>query len=206
MHKGTLFIISSPSGAGKSSLIKALIEKYNEDKSMYVSVSHTTRLPRPGEVDGIHYNFINEESFKKLIEDNSFYEWACVFGKYYGTSKTLIEQKISEGIDVILDIDWQGARQIRKQSNNVKTIFILPPSLEELNARLNKRGQDSKEVIEMRMSKAKDEISHYSEYDFCIVNDDFLTSLDALWGIINTTRHTVSYQKEKNSGIIETLL
>ncbi|MGN1392866.1 MAG: guanylate kinase [Succinivibrionaceae bacterium] len=206
MQKGTLFIISSPSGAGKSSLIRSLLSKYNSDGKMYVSISHTTRSMRPGEQDGVDYHFISEEEFKKMVEKDSFYEWAGVFGKYYGTSKYCIQEKLNNGVDVFLDIDWQGARQIRKQEKNVKSIFILPPSLEELERRLYTRNQDSKEVIEMRMSKAKSEMSHYDEYDYCIINDNFDESLEALRAIVVSTRYKLQYQKDKNNDIISKLL
>ena len=163
--KGTLYIISSPSGAGKSSLLKALFEKFNQNDSMYLSVSHTTRNPRPGEVNHVHYHFVTVDEFKALIERNAFYEWANVFDKYYGTSRELVQQALNNGKDVFLDIDWQGARQLRDMEPDTQSIFILPPSLEELRKRLINRGQDSEETINKRMSKAQREISHYDEYD-----------------------------------------
>jgi guanylate kinase len=204
--KGTLFIISSPSGAGKSSLLKALFDNYNADKSMYMSVSHTTRKMRDGEIDGVHYHFVSEDEFKKLIDRNAFYEWAHVFDKYYGTSRELVQDSLNKGQDVFLDIDWQGAQQIRKQEPSAKSVFILPPSLNELNSRLHKRGQDSEEIIAERMNKAQREISHYNEYDYCIINDDFNTSLSAFWSIINAYRHKLSYQESKHKDIIKNLL
>lgn len=204
--KGTLFIISSPSGAGKSSLLKTLFERYNQDNSMYLSVSHTTRAPRPGEKDGVHYHFVSRENFQQLIDRNAFYEWAQVFDKFYGTSRELVQEALKNGQDVFLDIDWQGAQQMRRFESEAKSIFILPPSLEELNARLHKRGQDSEEVISGRMEKAQREISHFNEYDYCIVNDDFETSLNALWSIVNSFRHTRKYQEDKHKDIIDNLL
>ncbi|MGO3445346.1 MAG: guanylate kinase, partial [Pseudoalteromonas distincta] len=155
--RGNLFILSAPSGAGKSSLINALLKKHAD---MKVSVSHTTRAPRPGEENGLHYHFASTDEFKALIAKDDFFEWAQVFDNYYGTSKQAIESQLDAGIDVFLDIDWQGAQQVREIMPSVKTIFILPPSKEELEQRLNNRGQDSAEVIASRMAKAQSETSH----------------------------------------------
>lgn len=198
-HCGTLFIISSPSGAGKSSLIKALLERPSADGKLQVSVSHTTRAVRPGEVDGIHYHFIDQPEFKTLIERGAFYEWAEVFGNYYGTSREWIDEQLAKGIDILLDIDWQGARQIRAQSPSAKSIFILPPSRVELERRLNARQQDSAEVIKGRMDKAVSEMSHYNEYDYLLVNDHFDQALNRLSAIIeaeraNTDKQAIRYQ------------
>ena len=201
--KGNLFVVSSPSGAGKSSLISALLKKHND---MQVSVSHTTRDPRPGEVDGIHYHFVTKKEFKQLIEDNGFYEWAEVFGNYYGTSKQSIEAQLQQGIDVFLDIDWQGARQMRDQVADIITVFILPPSHTELLDRLHKRGQDSEEVIHKRMREAKTEMSHYDEYDFLLINDDFEWTLNQLEQLILTHRLKVTSQTSKYQSLIQQLL
>ena len=204
--KGTLYIISSPSGAGKSSLLKALFEKFNQNDSMYLSVSHTTRNPRPGEVNHVHYHFVTVDEFKALIERNAFYEWANVFDKYYGTSRELVQQALNNGKDVFLDIDWQGARQLRDMEPDTQSIFILPPSLEELRKRLINRGQDSEETINKRMSKAQREISHYDEYDYCLINDDFDTTLKSLWSIISANRCKVNVVKENFSQCLNNLL
>lgn len=204
--KGTLYIISSPSGAGKSSLLKALFEQHNNDNSMYLSVSHTTRPPRPGEVDHVHYHFVSVDEFKNLINRNAFYEWAQVFDKYYGTSKELVQQALNNGQDVFLDIDWQGARQMRKMEPEAKSIFILPPSLEELHNRLVKRAQDSEEVIANRMNKAQREISHYNEYDYCLINDNFEKALIDLWCIINANRHSRTIIENNEKAILDNLL
>lgn len=204
--KGTLYIISSPSGAGKSSLLKALFEQHNNDNSMYLSVSHTTRPPRPGEVDHVHYHFVTVDEFKNLIDRQAFYEWAQVFDKYYGTSRELVQQALQNGQDVFLDIDWQGARQMRKMEPEAKSIFILPPSLEELRQRLVKRAQDSEEVIANRMNKAQREISHYNEYDYCLINDDFDQTLNDLWSIINANRHTRVIIENNEGKTLENLL
>ncbi len=195
MTKGTLFIVSAPSGAGKSSLIDALLKRFNVDDKLRLSVSHTTRAPRPGEIDHVSYHFITNEEFEKLIERNAFYEYAHVFDHYYGTSREIVEQWLNEGKDVLLDIDWQGARQIREQTPDAKGIFIVPPSLEELNRRLVTRATDAPEVIEKRMSKALSEISHYNEYDYVIVNDDFDESLLNMRSIILSNRQKTDKQK-----------
>lgn len=194
--QGTLFIVSAPSGAGKSSLINALLKRFNNDDSMRLSISHTTRDPRPGEVDHVSYHFVKEEEFKALIERGAFYEYANVFGHFYGTSREIVENWIAEGKDVLFDIDWQGARQIRKQTPGARSIFIVPPSLEELQRRLQARGQDSEEVIAGRMQKAMSEMSHFDEYDHVIVNDDFEESLLTLRSIILGSRAELGKQIE----------
>ena len=201
MEKGTLFIVSAPSGAGKSSLINALLTRFNLDDKLRLSVSHTTRAPRPGEEDHVSYHFVTTQEFEALIARNAFYEYAKVFDNYYGTSREIVEQWLEEGKDVFLDIDWQGARQIREQTPGAKGIFIIPPSLEELNRRLVTRATDSKEVIEKRMSKAVNEISHYNEYDYVLVNDDFEETLLNLRSIVLANRNT----KEKKEASIENL-
>ena len=188
MKKGTLFIISAPSGAGKSSLINALLTRFNNDDSLRLSISHTTRAPRPGEVDHVSYHFVSEEEFKQLIDRNAFYEYAKVFNHYYGTSREIVEKWINEGKDVLFDIDWQGARQLRAQNPQARSIFIVPPSVEELRRRLESRGQDTKEVINSRMEKALSELSHYNEYDHVIINDDFDLALLTLRSIILASR------------------
>ncbi|ORT50754.1 guanylate kinase [Vibrio sp. qd031] len=205
MSKGTLYIVSAPSGAGKSSLISALLET-NPTYDMKVSVSHTTRAARPGEVDGQHYHFIEKDSFKALIKENSFLEYAEVFGNFYGTSRIWIEENLERGIDVFLDIDWQGARQIREQMPAAKSIFILPPSNGELERRLNVRGQDSDDVIAKRMSEAKSEMSHFHEYDYVIVNDDFDSALVDLKAVIRAERLKQDKQAAKYSGMLTALL
>ena len=201
--RGNLFILSAPSGAGKSSLIGALLKKHSD---MKVSVSHTTRSPRPGEENGVHYHFVSVDEFKALIEKNDFFEWAQVFDNYYGTSKQAIESQLEAGIDVFLDIDWQGAQQIRKLVDDVETIFILPPSKEELESRLNNRGQDSAEVIAGRMAKAQSETSHYNEYDYVVVNDDFDTALKEIETIVMAKRLSLKSQTVRHQALLENLL
>ena len=202
---GTLYIVSAPSGAGKSSLINAFLAE-KRDWQAQVSISHTTRSPRAGEVDGQHYHFVSTETFKKLIAENAFFEWAEVFGNYYGTSRIAIEEALVKGIDVILDIDWQGARQVRKMLPDAKGIFILPPSRKELAARLNKRGQDSKEIITKRMALAQAEMSHFDEYDYLIINDDFDSAAEELFAIIKAQRNLQTKQAVKHQTTIKELL
>ena len=201
--RGNLFILSAPSGAGKSSLITALLKKHAD---MKVSVSHTTRSPRPGEENAVHYHFVSTDEFKALIAKDDFFEWAQVFDNYYGTSKQAIESQLNAGIDVFLDIDWQGAQQVREIMPSVQTIFILPPSKAELEQRLNNRGQDSAEVIAGRMAKAQSETSHYNEYDYVVVNDDFETALRNIETIVLAQRLTLKAQASRHQDLITNLL
>lgn len=202
---GNLFILAAPSGAGKSSLIKALLEKYS-DSPLQVSVSHTTRKPRPGEVDGQHYHFVSREEFENLIEQGVFFEYAEVFGNYYGTSRVTIEQTLDKGIDVFLDIDWQGARQVKALLPDTCTVFILPPSTDVLQQRLTSRGQDSDEVIASRMREAVSEMSHYHEFDYVLVNDDFATALNELDAIVTSQRLRTVKQQLRHSDLIADLV
>jgi guanylate kinase len=202
--RGNLFIVSAPSGAGKSSLITALLKDKPQD--MQVSVSHTTRAPRPGEIDGQHYHFVSVEQFKALIANNAFFEWAEVFGNFYGTSRQVIENTLSLGIDVFLDIDWQGAEQVKKIMPEAIGVFILPPSKAELERRLTGRGQDSSEVISARMAQAVSEMSHYNEYDFVIINDNFEQALTDLKSIIFSQRLTCASQCHTHNDMLVDLL
>lgn len=204
-QQGTLYIISSPSGAGKSSLLSALLHQHNGDGRMKLSVSHTTRSIRPGEQDGVHYHFVAKETFKELIARGDFLEWAEVFGNYYGTSRAAIEATLEQGIDVFLDIDWQGARQIRSLMPT-KSIFILPPNLAELERRLIGRGQDAPEVIAKRMNQAIAEMVHYCEYDYVIINEDFELALFQLKAIIESHRLEMRQQQQANQNLLQQLL
>jgi guanylate kinase len=182
MAKGTLFVFSAPSGAGKSSLASALIES---EPSLATSVSHTTRAPRPGEEDGVHYHFVDQDTFHKMVENDEFLEHATVFDNSYGTSQQAVQSLLDQDKNVILDIDWQGARAIKQKMDNVKTVFILPPSREELQKRLQGRNQDSDEVIARRMRDAVSEMQHYDEFDYLVVNDDFDLALADLRAILS---------------------
>lgn len=201
---GNLYILSAPSGAGKSSLISALLK---DSEKMKVSVSHTTRLPRPGEIHGVHYYFVDTTEFERLIAEGAFLEYAKVFGgNYYGTSLPMIEESLAQGIDVFLDIDWQGAQQIRKKVPAVKSIFILPPSLSELEKRLIGRGQDSAEVIADRMAKAQSEMSHYQEYDYVIINDHFDQAVAEIKAILQAEQLKLAPQSVRHHQLIQELL
>ena len=172
-----LFIIAAPSGCGKTSLVEALIKK---TKNLCVSVSHTTRPPRPDEVNGINYYFVSINEFEEMIKNNAFVEHATVFDNHYGSSTKLIREKLDEGVDVILEIDWQGARQVKENMPNAISIFILPPSKEALLERLQQRAQDNDETINKRMSDAQNQMQHFNEFDYLVINDDFNSALNDL--------------------------
>lgn len=200
---GTLYIISAPSGAGKSSLVKALIDS---EPLIRVSVSHTTRGMRPGEQDGVHYHFVDHAQFTAMLERSEFLEHAQVFGNYYGTSQRALEKTLAEGIDLILEIDWQGAQQVRRLMPQAKSIFILPPTLEALRHRLTGRGQDSGEVIEQRMREAVSEMSHYLEYDYLVINDDFSHALSDLKAVFRANQLLQTAQQQRHAGLLSELL
>lgn len=181
MNDSNLFVVAAPSGGGKTSLINALLD---QDRQVKLSVSHTTRPPRPGERDGVHYHFVDQETFLNLVEQGAFLEHARVFDYYYGTGRMEVEKQLAAGFDVLLDIDWQGARQIRDSFPSCCGIFIIPPSLDVLRQRLIARGQDSEDVIKRRMRDAQSEISHWSEFDFIIINDVFDEALSDMQSII----------------------
>jgi guanylate kinase len=202
--KGTLFIISAPSGAGKSSLISKAIE--NNPKQRMLSVSHTSRPPRQGEENGREYHFIDDSEFKKRIETKDFIEYAEVFGNYYGTSQQAINEKIEQGWDVLLDIDWQGAQQIRLQTSNVVSIYILPPSIKELYSRLTTRNLDTLDVIDQRMKEAVDEMSHYNEYDYIVINKDLDHAAAEFISIFTAERLKSAKQVQKQQELIKNLL
>jgi len=207
--QGNLFILSAPSGAGKSSLISALLSTDNKKKlnrEMQVSVSHTTRDPRPGEINGTHYHFVSVNEFKQLITKDAFYEHAQVFDNFYGTSEAAIDQQLAKGIDVFLDIDWQGAQQVRARKPEVTTIFIAPPSRYELEQRLRNRGQDSDEIIASRMAQAQSECSHYKEFDYIIVNDDFTQAHNDLNTIVANKALETPQQVQKHQSLFIELL
>ena len=200
---GTLYIVSAPSGAGKTSLVKALIEQVSDVR---VSVSHTTRAMRPGEVDGVNYHFVERGEFERMIERAAFLAHAEVFGNLYGTSEEWVRDTLADGFDLILEIDWQGAQQIRRLIPEARSIFILPPSREALRHRLNNRGQDSEEVIEHRMTQAVEEMSHYGEYDYLIINDDFRLALEDFKAIFRNRHLTVAHQQLRHAHLLASLL
>ncbi len=200
---GTLYIISAPSGAGKTSLVTALIDA---TEHLEVSVSHTTRAPRPGEIDGSHYHFIDTPHFERLAAAGAFLEHANVFGNYYGTSREALTARLQAGVDVILEIDWQGAQQVRAAMAESVSIFILPPSRQALESRLRNRGQDSEQVIAGRMREAVSEMSHYREYDYLVVNDNFDDALADLRAIVRTRRLRCSAQSQTMKAVLAELL
>jgi guanylate kinase len=200
---GTLYIISAPSGAGKTSLVKALLA---QDNQVRVSVSDTTRDMREGEVNGIDYNFVSMDAFDQQISEDSYLEYADVFTNKYGTSQKWVDAELAKGVDVILEIDWQGAQQVRQRVPNAVSIFILPPSQQELRARLQGRGTDEQSVVDHRMENAVGEIEHYSEFDYLIINDQFDTALTELATIFYAQRLSLKQQQVKHSVMLEGLL
>lgn len=201
--KANLFVVSAPSGAGKTSLLKQLII---ELASVQTAISHTTRSKRELEVDGKDYYFVSDNEFNSLIERDAFHEYATVFGNSYGTSKSSITDQIKKGIDVILEIDWQGARQIKKQLPKSRSIFILPPSRSALECRLKRRGQDDDSVINQRMNEAISEMSHYNEYDYLVINDDFSAAVEEIKAIIKAERLKLPIQQQKHAQMLSNLL
>ncbi len=181
MNKTNLFIVSAPSGAGKTSLVKALVDS---TQNVVVSVSHTTRDMRPGEVDGENYFFVSYENFLQMIKQDDFLEYAKVFDHFYGTSQSSVEEQLDQGLKVILEIDWQGAELVREKIHGAQSIFILPPSKAELELRLRGRGQDSEEIIARRMKDAESEMSHFEEFDYIILNDNFDQALRELTALV----------------------
>ncbi len=200
---GNLYIISAPSGAGKTSLVKKLIATV---ENLIVSVSHTTRQSREGEIHGKDYFFVSVDDFRAMQNDNAFLESAQVFDNFYGTAKKTVETNLAQGDDVILEIDWQGAQQVRKLMPQSYSIFILPPSTQILRERLEGRGKDSVEIIDRRMQDAVAEMSHYGEFDYLVVNDDFNTALNELKSIIMANRLQQKSQAIKLKSLIHDLL
>lgn len=196
-------MLAAPSGGGKTSLIRALIQ---QDDNLRPSVSHTTRPARPAEIEGVHYFFVGKDEFQDLIEQDAFLEYALVFDDYKGTTRAAVDEELAAGHDVLLDIDWQGARQVRESMPGSQSIFILPPSLEVLNERLAHRGQDSPEIIARRMSKARSEIAHWDEFDFVVINDDFQDTLDNIRSIVRHGKPARSEPPEKLHTLVAELL
>ena len=203
MSAGILYTISAPSGAGKTSLVRALLER---EDGLALSVSHTTRPRRDGERDGVDYYFVDDDAFEGMVEEGAFLEHARVFDNRYGTSRRVVEETLAGGFDLVLEIDWQGAHQVRESVEGAISIFILPPSRAALVERLQGRGLDSDEVIERRMAAAIDEMSHYDECDYLVVNDDFEDALADLRGIVRAGRVQRPRQAARHRALIEALL
>lgn len=200
---GTLYIVAAPSGAGKTSLVRSLVEC---TPGVEVSVSHTTRPRRPGEQEGVDYRFVDPDTFQSMVKEGVFLEYAQVFNHFYGTSRHVVTERLKSGIDVVLEIDWQGARQVRALIPESLAIFILPPSKETLRQRLKSRAQDDNAVIEQRMQAAVSEISHYNEFDYLIVNDDFNVALEALRAIFIANRQRRDKQVLRQGELLQALL
>ena len=199
---GNLFIVAAPSGAGKTTLVSLLLEN---DPQIRVSISHTTRAPRPGEENGREYHFIDVPAFLEKVQHGEFLEWAEVHGNYYGTSKKWIESEMSSGRDVLLEIDWQGAQQVRKSFSKAIGIFVLPPSMEVLKARLSGRGTDSAEVIARRIAAAHDEMRHVDEFDYVIINDDLQQASGDLQSIVTASRLHYANQRQRHASLFASL-
>lgn len=199
---GNLYIVSAPSGAGKTSLVAALLEA---DRGIRKSVSYTTRPPRPGEVDGSHYHFVAAAGFKRMAQAGDFLESALVHDNRYGTSRKWVEEQIAADIDIVLEIDWQGAAQVRKLMPAAISIFILPPSFEALMQRLNTRGQDPADVIARRLANARDEIAHVTDFDYVIINSDFQTAASDLQDVIRAERLRTPRQLNRHTALINRL-
>jgi len=201
--RGTLFIVAAPSGAGKSSIVNACLAR---DPSVSLSISFTSRPPRPGERDGEHYHFVGEAEFQRMVAAGEFFEHARVHGDLKGTAKQSVEPQLAAGRDVLLEIDWQGARQVRAQVPDAVGIFILPPSRAALEERMRKRGQDSDAVIARRLAAAREEMSHHDEFDYLIVNEDFDTAVGEMCAIFVASRLRISQQRRRHAGLLRALL
>jgi guanylate kinase len=199
---GNLFVVAAPSGAGKSSLVKALLEL---DSHLAVSISHTTRAPRGQEQHGREYWFVDDDEFKAMVARGEFFEWAQVHGKLYGTSRVAIEDRLARGEDVVLEIDWQGAQNIKRLFEHTVLIFVLPPSWDELRQRLQRRGEDQPDVIEERMANAREEVAHAREFDFVIINSLFETALFDLKTVVHSQRLKYAAQRRNKSAVFAAL-
>lgn len=202
-NNGTLYIVSAPSGAGKTSLVRALLERLD---GIQVSVSHTTRPMRVGEVDGVNYHFVDVATFERMIARGDFFEHARVFDNHYGTSRPAVQALLAAGQDVILEIDWQGARQVREQMPEAVSVFVLPPSREALFERLSARGTDDDTVISRRMHDAVSEMSHFDEYSHIVINDDFDTAVNQLSGLVLAERARLGRVRERHGQLLAALL
>jgi len=203
MSRGTLFVVSAPSGAGKTSLVNALMAKM---ENLKVSVSHTTRVPRPGEKNGVNYYFVSQDEFIHMLTCNLFLEHAQVYDHYYGTSQQWLAKQLNHGVDVILEIDWQGAQQVRRLKPDCVGIYILPPSRSVLEQRLRKRGQDDNDIIARRLRQATDDLSHYVEFDYLVVNEDFDRAVSDLQAIVHSRRLSQLVHSRKLEKLLTELL
>jgi guanylate kinase len=200
---GTLYIVAAPSGAGKTSLTRALLE---QERSIALSVSYTSRAPRPNEIDGVHYHFVSRSLFEEMIRRGEFFEHAVVHGDLKGTARTAVERVLAQGNDVLLEIDWQGARQVRAQKPDTVSIFILPPSRAELERRLRARAADSDDVIRRRLADSRADIAHAQEFDYLIVNDDFATALAEMQAIVKNRQLRCAVQMGRHAALLADLL
>ena len=201
--RGTLFIVAAPSGAGKSSIVNAVLAR---DPNIRLSISFTSRAPRPGERHAEHYHFVDAAEFERMVEAGDFFEHARVHGDWKGTARQSVEPQLASGKDVLLEIDWQGARQVRAKVPGAVSVFILPPSRDALEQRMRVRGQDSEEVIARRLAAAREEMSHYGEFDYVIVNEHFATAVDEMCAIFTASRLRREAQAQRHAGLIATLL
>ncbi|WP_425463044.1 guanylate kinase [Luteimonas granuli] len=201
--RGTLFIVAAPSGAGKSSIVNACLAR---DPGISLSISFTSRPPRPGERQGEHYHFVDDARFQRMIDAGDFFEYARVHGDWKGTARQSVEPQLAAGRDVLLEIDWQGARQVRAAVPDAVGVFILPPSRAALDERMRKRGQDSEEVMARRLAAAREEMSHYGEFDYVIVNEDFATAVDEMCAVFTASRLRREAQAIRHAGLIAALL
>lgn len=202
-QNGILFIVSAPSGAGKTSLLRELLA---QDPQLTLSVSHTTRAMRPGEQDGVHYHFVDKQTFESMIGAGLFIEHAQVFDNFYGTSEKALREQLATGKDLVVEIDWQGARQVRERFPQAVSIFVAPPSIGELRSRLSNRGQDSEEIIQRRMRDARAELSHYVEYDYLVINDQFDQALRELGTVVGAERLRLSRQSVRHASALAEML
>ena len=201
--RGTLFIVAAPSGAGKSSIVNACLAR---DRNISLSISFTSRPPRPGERHAEHYHFVDDAEFQRMIEAGDFFEYARVHGDWKGTARQSVEPQLAAGRDVLLEIDWQGARQVRAAVPDAVGVFILPPSRAALDQRMRKRGQDSEEVMARRLAAAREEMSHFDEFDYVIVNEDFDTAVDEMCAVFTASRLRREAQARRHGALIEALL
>ncbi|KEZ95916.1 guanylate kinase [Xanthomonas vasicola pv. vasculorum NCPPB 895] len=201
--RGTLYIVAAPSGAGKSSIVNATLAR---DPKIALSISFTSRAPRPGERHAEHYHFVSSDEFQGMIEAGDFFEYALVHGDWKGTARQSVEPQLAAGHDVLLEIDWQGARQVRQKVPDAVSVFILPPSRQALDERMRKRGQDSEEVMAQRLAAAREEMLHFEEFDYVIINETFDTAVSEMCAIFTASRLRRQAQQQRHAGLIQALL